>query len=254
MSLKIHEKLLKDKVFFNNSKWPHFDLLFKDIKKISKILKKNQTVISLERTNLYGGSSLFAPYFEKKNFISIDCITEKLLKRGQYNKKLLTDKNIIKNKSQYQFNYKRIKLKNEIANCVMIPNLMHHIDDPDLILKKAYKLLKNNGYIYIFEPLVRELHQIPEDYGRFTPFSFKNKLEKIGFKNFKYELIGGPFTCMYYYFNQTLEYLPKEIKSKYIKSTNIKFEKILNLEKKFNKNLIRKNSQSPMAFSIFATK
>ena len=59
---------------------------------------------------------------------------------------------------------------------------------------------------------------------------------------------------MYYYLHQTLEYLAKEIKSKYIKSTNIKFEKILNLEKKFNKNLIRKNSQSPMAFSIFATK
>ena len=51
---------------------------------------------------------------------------------------------------------------------------MHHVDDVDILLKNTLKLLKSNGVIYIFEPLIRELHQIPEDYGRFTPYILKN--------------------------------------------------------------------------------
>ena len=77
-----HEKNLKKDVFFTDSKWPHFELLFNDLKKLSKKVKKTGIVISLERTNLYGGSSLFAPFFKKGVFISVDCTSKKLLKRG----------------------------------------------------------------------------------------------------------------------------------------------------------------------------
>ena len=65
MNLSSHEKALKKNVFFTENKWPHFNLLFKDINKISKKIKVNSTVVSLERTKLYGGVSLFAPYFER---------------------------------------------------------------------------------------------------------------------------------------------------------------------------------------------
>ena len=41
-----HEKALKEKIFFNKEKWPHFDLLFDDIKKISKQTRnKNVTIL-----------------------------------------------------------------------------------------------------------------------------------------------------------------------------------------------------------------
>ena len=76
MSKKIHEKILRDEIFFTKNKWPHFDILFNGIKKIAKLTKKNQKVVMLERTNLYGGISLFAPFFKEKNFTSVDCITE----------------------------------------------------------------------------------------------------------------------------------------------------------------------------------
>lgn len=249
-----HEKNLKKDVFFTDSKWPHFELLFNDLKKLSKKVKKTGIVISLERTNLYGGSSLFAPFFKKGVFISVDCTSKKLLKRGQYNKKLLSNKKIIKRQSDFHINYKNIKLKNNYADHILIPNLMHHIDDPNYLLKKSFKLLKKKGKLYIFEPLVRELHQIPEDYGRFTPFSLKKILTEIGYKKFKYNLIGGPFTSMYYYFDQSLEYLPKKIKTNYIKNFNNKLYELVKLEKKYNKNLIRKNSKAPVAFSISAEK
>ena len=81
--LILHEKILRNEIFFTETKWPHFNLLFEDIKKLSNKLPKNKTVVSLERNRLYGGISLFAPFF-KQNFISIDCFTKNLFKRVSF--------------------------------------------------------------------------------------------------------------------------------------------------------------------------
>jgi len=102
ISLIEHEKFLKNTIFFTKKKWPHFNLIFDDIKKLSKKVKKNSTIVSLERNNLYGGVSLFAPFFYKHNFISVDCTSPKLKKRGAYNKITKRSNIIVKNKN-YQF-------------------------------------------------------------------------------------------------------------------------------------------------------
>ena len=40
ITLEKHEKYLREKVFYTNSKWPHFNLIFKDLKKFAKNSKK----------------------------------------------------------------------------------------------------------------------------------------------------------------------------------------------------------------------
>ena len=69
VSLIEHEKFLKKTIFFTEKKWPHFNLIFDDIKNLSKKMKKKSTIVSLERNSLYGGVSLFAPFFYEHNFI-----------------------------------------------------------------------------------------------------------------------------------------------------------------------------------------
>ena len=81
-----HEKFLRENVFYTNSKWSHFNLIFKDIKKFAKETKKNSTILSLERNSLYGGVSLFAPFFYRQTFVSVDCVSSELKKRGAYNR------------------------------------------------------------------------------------------------------------------------------------------------------------------------
>ena len=62
--LKNHEEFLKDKVFFANSKWSHFNILFKNINGINSKLRKNsKSSTFIERSNLYGQISLFKPFF-----------------------------------------------------------------------------------------------------------------------------------------------------------------------------------------------
>ena len=60
----------KGKVYFVKTKWPQFDLLFKDINKISKT-NKNTNVLSIERGGLYGNISLLAPFLLKEIFIQL---------------------------------------------------------------------------------------------------------------------------------------------------------------------------------------
>ena len=71
-------------------------ICFSDLKKLSKNINTKSFV--LERTNLYGGISLLGPYFQSQ-FISIDCVTNNILKSGQYNKFRTLSDDIIKAKS-----------------------------------------------------------------------------------------------------------------------------------------------------------
>lgn len=250
-----HEKILKRDVFFINTKWPHFDILFKNIKKISSSLKKKSVVVSLERGGLYGDISLFAPFFFNQKFISIDCSGKEILKRGSYNKKYVTNNKIIKIPIDYHFDHRNIKLKNNFADCVIIPNLIHHISDHDKLFKKISKILKTNGFLYIFEPMLRELHQVPEDYLRYTPYGLRDKLKKNGFNKFDHEFSGGPFTAIAYCWDQALQYFPQNLRKKREKWFYKKeFKSLLKLEKKYKKNLFRKNTKFPVSFSLTAYK
>ena len=251
ISLDEHEKFLKKNIFFTETKWPHFNLVFDDIKSLSKAIKKKSIIVSLERNALYGGISLFAPFFDKHDFISIDCISTILKKRGAYNK-IKKQANVIKKKKNYQFDYRNIKLKNNLADLIIIPNLMHHIEDIDTFFTQVKAILKKNGKIYIFEPLVRELHQVPEDYFRITPYGFKSILKKFNFTNFKIKFNGGPFTAVGYCWDQAIQFLPKNLRLKKKNWLNKEFLKFIELDKKYKINKERNNTIFPMSFSIKA--
>ena len=251
--LILHEKILRNEIFFTETKWPHFNLLFEDIKKLSNKLPKNKTVVSLERNRLYGGISLFAPFF-KQNFISIDCFTKNLFKRGAYNKHLTKNNKLLKIYNNYSFHYKNIKLRKNLADLVIIPNLIHHIEDLNKLILQTRKILKPNGLIYIFEPLIRELHQEPEDYVRFTPYGLKGKLKRKGFERFNIQYDGGPFTATAYCWDQALQYMPKKMRVKKLKWLNKNILYLKKLDKKYKKNLVRKNTTFPMSFSLLAVK
>ena len=254
MKISNHEKLLKTKVFFCHNKWPHFNLLFDDIEKLRKN-KKFKDIIALERGGLYGSISLFKPFFINKNFISIDCSSKKIFKRGGYNKKLVENDKIIKMPIDYHRNYKNLKLKNNSVDLIIIPNLMHHIFDFSKLFKQCFKALKKNGKIYIFEPLLREIHQAPDDYFRFSPFAMERALKQAGFSLTKKNYSGGPFTAAIYCLDQATQYLPKKLRANFIKNFYKKNYKIfLKLEKKYDKNLIRKHTFFPVSFSVFGKK
>ena len=107
---------------------------------------------------------------------------------------------------------------------------------------------------YIYLNLFLENFINPEDYGWFTPFILKAKLEKLGYTNIKYKFIGGPFTSIAYLWDQAIQYLPAKKQQKYKKWYKKEFLKLLAYDKLYKKNKIRKNTACPVAFSLFAKK
>lgn len=252
--LSKHEDVLRNEIFFTNKQWPHFNLLFDDIKKLS-VSKRKLKILIIERSYMYGSISLLAPFFYNHELVSVDCTPKRLISRGKYNKSLTLNSNLLKVKSNYHFDYRNIQIKKKNFDLILIPNLIHHISDHETLVDKCKKLLNKKGKLYIFEPLLRELHQKPEDYLRFTPYGIKNLLQKFEFTNFKVKEEGSIFTSILYCWDQAFQYFPekkrKKEKTKFFKN---EFNKLLKFEKKYKKNLIRKNTSFPVSFSILCSK
>ncbi len=250
-----HEIYLRDNVFFTKKKWPHFNLLFKDIKKLSKKFKPKSKILFIERTNLYGNLSLLAPFFNNHYVASIDCSETLIKSRGAYNKSLIDKKKIITFPSVDHKNYLKITESKYKSDLIIVPNLIHHIPYHNKFFKNLRKILNKNGKVYIFEPLVRELHQAPEDFLRFTPYGLEKIFSDLKYKNISFDLEGGPFSVISYCYDQALQYLPKNKR----KNETINFQKNLlpkleKYEKLYKKNLNRPHSSFPMSYSVIAQK
>jgi len=253
--LKKHIDVLKNNVFHIHDKWPQFNLLLEDLFELQGIFNTDVVVACMERTLLYGGYSLFAPFFRNKNFISLDCSPESADGRKDYNRHMVDHPGFIKIPYSKRVSFEDIDLENETVDLLLIPNLVHHVKNQDSMLEQASRILKKGGLIYIFEPLVRELHQIPDDYLRYTPFGLENTLTKFGFANFDIRHTGGPFSVLSYVWIQALEYLPEEEReevSEWFYSSEL--YRLHSMDQKYKQNLVRKNTSFPTAFSIKATK
>ncbi len=175
------------------------------------------------------------------------------MKRGAYNKKFVKDDKLIKIPIDKYNSYKKIEIKKNSIDLIIIPNLLHHIFDFESLFKQCKKILKKKGSLYIFEPTLRELHQKPNDYFRFTPFGIENCLKQLGFKVSKTNLNGGPFSAAAYCLDQAKQYIPKDKVGNHKNMFNVQILKnLIKLDKAYKKNLIRKNTSFPVSFSILA--
>jgi len=253
--LRKHIEILENEVFFTKNKWPHFSLLLKDMSEFSLKLKANLTVVSLERTLLYGGYSLLAPFFDKQNFISIDCSPSSADDRGSYNEELINNSNFIKISTSKRADISNTGLEDCLADLVLIPNLVHHIADQDMLFQEMARILKPGGKVYIFEPLVRELHQIPDDFLRYTPFGIAAVLKKVGLEMESYDLEGGPFSVIAYCWTQALQYFPDQDRKKMEDwFYNQHFIDLMKWDIEHTDNKVRPFTKFPMSFSIKAIK
>ena len=130
-----HLEVLTEKVFQVSTKWPQFRLLISDLETLSnKYNFKNQNVVILERTLMYGGLSLIAPIFKNSNCKSIDLSPSSADARGAYNSKLVNDERFMKIKHHFRSSRVRIDLEDNSTDLIVIPNLVHHIEDQESLL------------------------------------------------------------------------------------------------------------------------
>jgi SAM-dependent methyltransferase len=253
--LDAHAAMLADRVYQVHTKWPHFQQLLTWIRKLGDTTPAGATVVSLERTLLYGGISLAAPFFQRHNFISVDCSPESADERGAFNASFVDDPGCIRIPYTCRAKIDDIKLDDGIADLVMVPNLVHHVADQDRLFSEMARLLKKGGELFVFEAILRELHQIPDDYLRYTPYGMRNMLLKAGLEPHAFELEGGPFQAITYCWVQALEYFPPEKRVQMERwYYEEHFPELMKWDSEYRDNLCRKHTAFPVSFVMTARK
>lgn len=254
-SLATHLDFLYQAVFQVYTKWPHFARLLEDVQALAAQAEAHQTVVCLERSYVYGGDSLFAPLFEKGRFISIDCETETAAERGGYQAHWLEDPRVIHITSNFKAPISATTLPDASADVVMVPNVVHHVREQEAMFAEIARLLKPGGTGYIFEAVLRELHQIPDDYVRYTPWGMETMLNRQGLQMTQWKPAGGPFEAIAYCWVQALQYLPEaERAQKEQWFYQQHFPELMAMDQRYPENLARAHTAFPVGYGLFFTK
>jgi SAM-dependent methyltransferase len=250
-----HVEMLEERVFQVKTRWPHFRRLLEDLKRFADELPTGATVVSLERTLLYGGVSLVAPLFHRQNFVSVDCSPAVADERGAYNAGMIDDPRTIRISYSKRGTEIETGLPDGIADLVLVPNLVHHVADHDRLFGEMARITRADGRVYVFEPLLREMHQMPEDYLRFTPFGLNRAMKMAGLENESIALEGGPFSAIAYCWDQALQYFPEPKRQDMTRwFFEEQFPQLLSWDDEYRNNLVRGHTCFPVAFSVMARK
>ncbi|MDP3735398.1 MAG: class I SAM-dependent methyltransferase [bacterium] len=89
-----------------------------------------------------------------------------------------------------------IPLSSEIADIVVLSNVLEHVPDPKAVLAHCYRILKPGGKIVILVPFFISIHQEPHDYLRYTHYMLRYLLSHAGFVDVVVEPSGNVIDVM----------------------------------------------------------
>jgi len=81
---------------------------------------------------------------------------------------------------------KKLPLRNDIADLILLSNVLEHSPEPLDLLKECRRLLRPSvGRIIILVPFLIKVHQAPFDFFRYTEYGLQYLLRKAQFSQFK---------------------------------------------------------------------
>ncbi len=87
-------------------------------------------------------------------------------------------------------------LADEVADSVIISEVLEHVPDPAKVLAEAYRILKPGGLLVATIPFMFHVHADPHDYGRYTHSWFAQALTNLGFEAIEITRQGGFFLTL----------------------------------------------------------
>jgi SAM-dependent methyltransferase len=78
---------------------------------------------------------------------------------------------------------KHIPFSDSHFNTVLLTEVLEHSSEPENLLQEICRIMDKDGYLMATVPFIWNLHEVPHDEYRYTPFALQRMLEKSGFKN-----------------------------------------------------------------------
>ncbi|MFZ4542775.1 MAG: methyltransferase domain-containing protein [Saprospiraceae bacterium] len=84
-----------------------------------------------------------------------------------------------------------IPLEAMSVQSAMATEVLEHCPDPQSIINEVFRVLDQNGIFFITVPFIWNLHEVPHDEYRYTPFSLERILKNAGFSSIVVKAHGG---------------------------------------------------------------
>lgn len=94
-------------------------------------------------------------------------------------------------KPDYVWDGTKMPLADHSYSTVLATEVLEHCPDPEIILKEIFRVLKPEGVFFFTVPFLWNLHEVPNDEYRYTPFALERLLRKAGFNEIKVKATGG---------------------------------------------------------------
>ena len=94
-------------------------------------------------------------------------------------------------KPDFIWNGKVMPFENNTFDCAFGTEVLEHCPEPEIVLKEVFRTLKPEGVFFFTVPFLWNLHEVPYDEYRYTPFSIERHLRNSGFIEIDIKATGG---------------------------------------------------------------
>ena len=83
-----------------------------------------------------------------------------------------------------------------VFDCAFGTEVLEHCPEPEIVLKETWRVLKPGGVFFFTVPFLWNLHEVPHDHYRYTPFAIERLLKNSGFGKVEIFATGGWHAAM----------------------------------------------------------
>ncbi|WP_445736796.1 class I SAM-dependent methyltransferase [Mariniflexile sp.] len=94
-------------------------------------------------------------------------------------------------KPDFTWNGKVMPFENDSFDCAFGTEVLEHCPEPDVVLKEVFRVLKPEGVFFFTVPFLWNLHEVPNDEYRYTPYALERHLRNSGFEDIEIKATGG---------------------------------------------------------------
>ena len=84
-----------------------------------------------------------------------------------------------------------IPLDDASIDCAIATEVFEHCPELEVVLKEIWRVLRPGGILFFTVPFIWNLHEVPFDEYRYTPFSLQRHLRSSGFSIIEIKALGG---------------------------------------------------------------